>query len=346
MNMFKTVGDFFALDIGTTKVRVVQLKKNGAKWDLVRYGSAPIDTKTASSHGDEDQKRLSTIVTSLITQTGITARNVVVGIPSDKTFATVVDLPALPEQEMQSSIKYQAEQYIPTPIDETKVDWAILGKSSQDEQKVEVLLASVSRKYSESRLELVESLGLNVIAIEPDSIALARSLVSAGSKQVKLIIDLGDLSTDIVVVAGEAPRLIRGVAVGLQTLVKAAAQNLNIDENQAYQFITKFGLYPDKLEGQIFKALETSIEQFVDEVDKSIKFFHSRYPGNKIDEIIISNHGLSIPAFGEYLAAKTNIKAVAGNTWTNVNYNQKQQNELLQSGPSFAVAVGLAERTQ
>lgn len=343
--MFSSVGEFFALDIGTTAVRVVELRKNGDTWSLAKYGSAPVDIKIAASDAMDDQRRLGEVITNLITQTGITTHNVVVGMPSNKTFATVVDLPDLPAQELAATIKYQAEQFIPMAIEDVKIDWAVLGKSLRDTSKIEVLLASVSNKFSESRLDLVESLGLNVIALEPDSLAMVRSLVPIGSKDSHMIIDFGDFTTDIVLVLAGAPRLIRSIPVGMQTLVKVAQQNLTIDANQATQFIMKFGLYPDRLEGQILKSLDATLEQFVAEITKSAKFFQSRYPNVPISSVILSGYTLSIPAFGEYIATKAGMPTVAGNAWGNVRFSADMRDRLMQVAPQFAVAVGLAERT-
>ena len=345
MKLFSSVGEFFALDIGTTAVRVAQLKRSGDAWNLVKYGSAPVDIKVASSDAPEDQKRLSDVITNLISQTGIAERNVVVGIPSSKMFATVVDLPDLPQQELASTIKYQAEQFIPMSIDEAKIDWAVLGKSLRDPQKNEVLLASVANKFSEARLDMVESVGLNVVALEPDSLALVRALVPSNNQDAMMIIDFGDFSTDLVAVLGGSPRLIRSIPVGLQTLIKAATQNLNIDVNQANQFIMKFGLHPDRLEGQILKSLDATLDQFVVEINKSVKFFQSRYPNIQLRYLMLSGYTLSIPAFGEYIAGKTGIQTVAGNAWGNVRYSPNLRDNLMQIGPQFAVAAGLAERT-
>jgi type IV pilus assembly protein PilM len=339
MKLFSSVGEFFALDIGTTAVRVVQLKQSGDAWNLVKYGSAP------SSDAPEDQKRLGDVITNLISQTGIAERNVVVGIPSNKMFATVVDLPDLPAQELASTIKYQAEQFIPMSIDEAKIDWAVLGKSLRDPQKNEVLLASVANKFSEARLDLVESVGLNVVALEPDSLALVRALIPPTNQDAMMIVDFGDFSTDLVAVLGGSPRLIRSIPVGLQTLIKAATQNLNIDANQANQFIMKFGLHPDRLEGQILKSLDATLDQFVVEINKSVKFFQSRYPNVSLRYLMLSGYTLSVPAFGEYIAGKAGIQTVAGNAWGNVRYSPNLRDNLMQIAPQFAVAVGLAERT-
>lgn len=343
--MFPTVGDFFALDIGTTAIRAVELSKSGNNWSLSKYGFAPVDIKLSSSDASEDQKKLGEIITSVVGQSGIRSRNVVLGIPSSKMFATVVDIPDMPQQELATTIKYQAEQFIPMSIDEAKVDWALLGKSVNDANKNEILLASVSNAFSESRLDLVEGLGLNVVAIEPESLALVRSLLPANVADARLILDVGDFASDIVITYNNAPRLIRSVPVGMQTLVKAAAQNLNIQETQATQFIVKFGLQPDRLEGQVFRALENTLDQFTVEVTKSVKFFQTKYPSIQIGAMILSNYGVTVPAFTDYMAQKVGIPAQLGNPWQNVHVSGGDQAKLQPMSAQFGVAIGLAQRS-
>jgi type IV pilus assembly protein PilM len=344
MKLVSSVGDFFALDIGSTAVRVVQLSKAGGRYNLDRYGVMPVDIRVSTSDASEDQKRLGEVITSVVNQSGIRSRDVVLGVPSNKMFATVVDLPDMPQQELNSTIKYQAEQYIPMPIDEVKVDWAVLGKSVNDSSKNEVLLVSVSNAFSEARLDLIEGLGFNVVAIEPDSLALVRSILPQGVPDARLIIDVGDFATDIVVTYADAPRLIRSIPVGMQTLVKAAVQNLNIQENQATQFILKFGLQADRLEGQVFRALETTLDQFATEVNKSVKFFQTRYPNIPVGAMILADYGVSIPAFADYMSHKTNIRAELGNPWERVNVAPGDQAKLQPMSAQFAVPIGLGQR--
>src|SRR5690606_22395808 len=122
MSMLNLVGEFFALDIGTTAVRAVQLRNKS----LVRYGSVPITIQAAQSDSERDRSELTAAIAKLVKDTGISTKDVVVGIPSNRMFATVVDLPKLSPQELEKSIKYQAEQFIPTAMDESKVDWHVL----------------------------------------------------------------------------------------------------------------------------------------------------------------------------------------------------------------------------
>lgn len=345
MKFLKGVGDFFALDIGTNAVRVVQLAESGQdNWTLLHYGYAPVDIKTTSASSKESERRLGEIIMTAVGQSGIKTKNVAIGLPSQKTFTTVIDVPAMPEAELRSTIKYQIDQYIPMAVDEAKVDWVPLGQSAHDPKQQEVLLASTSNAYAEERLELIEGLGLNVIAAEPDPISMVRALLPAGTQDARMIIDVGELSTNLVVTYGDAPRLVRTIPTGLYSLVKAAVQNLNVQEDQARQFIIKFGLAPDRLEGQVYRAVESVLEGFAAELVKSIKFFQTRYPNTPVGGIFLSGYASVVPKFGEYVTAKTGVASAPSNPWQKVKMNQADQQQLSEISTEFAVAVGLAQR--
>jgi type IV pilus assembly protein PilM len=346
MALLKGVGDFFALDIGTNAVRVVQLSSGGPdNWNLDHYGYAPVDLKTTSANSKESERRLGEIIMTAVGQSGIKTKNVVIGLPSQKTFTTVIDVPMMPEAELRSTIKYQIDQYIPMAVDEAKVDWVLLGQSAHNPQQQEVLLASTANSYAEERLEFIESLGLNVIASEPDPIAMVRALLPVGVKDARLLIDVGELSTNLVVTYNDAPRLVRTIPTGIHSLVKAAVQNLNVQEDQARQFIIKFGLAPDRLEGQVYHAVENVLEGFAAELTKSIKFFQTRYPNTPVGGILLSGYASVIPKFGEYVTAKTGVQSSQANPWQKVRVSQGDQQQLASIATEFATAVGLAQRS-
>lgn len=345
MALIKGLGSFFALDIGTNAVRVVQLSGSGSsKWNMQHFGYTPIDERISVSSSPESMRKLGEAIMTAIGQSGIREKNVVIGLPSSKTFTTVIDVPAMSESELNNSIRYQIDQYIPISIDDAKVDWAPLGPSLNDPKQQEVLLASTAKSYAEERLELVEGLGFNVIAAEPDAIAIVRSLLPAGTLDARLIIDVGELSTDLVVTFGDSPRLVRNIPTGIRSLVKTTVQNLNVEEDQARQFILKFGLTPDRLEGQVYRAIEPLMDSFASELVKSVKFFQTRYPNTPVGGILLSGFAAIVPQFGEYLASKTGISVSVANPWQSVNVSQSDQQQLGSIASEFAAVIGLAQR--
>lgn len=344
MSLLSGVSEFFGLDIGTTAIRLVQLRGTGPVKALVKYGYAPIDSKTAMSDSKADQQKMAQVVRDLINQSRVGTRNVAVGLPSQKVFTTVVDIERLSAAELAKTIRYQADALIPTPMAESKIDWALLGDSPKDSTKVEVLISSVTNELVESRLDLLESIGLNVVAFEPDNLALTRALLPPEVTTPHMVLDIGSKSTDLVVTMNGTPRLTRAIPTGSEAIIRAAVQNLNIDEKQAQQFVFKFGLSQDKLEGQIYNAILSTIDLLMTEIDKSIKFFQTRYNGAKIERIIVTGGASTLPEFPLYIANKFSIGVEIGNAWRNISFPNDKQNELLAVSNSFGVAAGLAER--
>lgn len=348
MKILESVGDFFGLDIGTSSVRVVQLARRGTNhqsgYTLKHFGYAPIDIQTAMSDSRTGREKLGEIIRTAVGQSGIKTNNVAIGLPSSKTYTTIIDVPNQSMSDLSKALKYQADQYIPIPIDEAKYDWALLGGSLRDENQLEVLISSVSVEYSEDRLELVESLGYNVIAAEPDPIALVRALDTLDQTAANFIVDLGENTSDLVVTYGGVPRLVRSIPMGLNSLTKVAATNLNVKEDQARQFILRFGLAPDKLDGRVYHALESTLDNFASELTKSTKFFQNRYTKAQIGRILAAGYAATIPMMNNYIANNTNIATTIETPWHNINMTQNQQQTLANIGNEFAVAVGLAQR--
>ncbi len=343
MGLLSIGADFFGLDIGTSSIRVVQMR-GGKNKVLTNYGSIEIDPKISQSSNNADQQKLGQAIRDVIKQCGVSTSNVAVGIPSQRVFMTVVDVDRLSPGELDKTIRFQADSLIPTPLDESKIDWALLGDSPKEASKVELLLSSVSNSFVEYRLDLLESLGLNVIAFEPDSMAMVRALLAPNTTDATLLLNMGVQATDLVITLQEAPRLVRSIAIGTEGVVKAAAQGLGIDEKQAQQFVFKFGLNKSKLEGQVYGAVQAVAESLIGEIEKSIKFFNTRYPDQKIARVIVTGGASTIPEFPLTLANRFGIAVEIGNSWRNSSFPSSKQNELLSVSHEFSVAAGLAER--
>jgi type IV pilus assembly protein PilM len=340
-----SASEFFGLDIGTTAIRLVQLQNTGNTKALLKYAYVPVDATISMSDSKADQQKLAQTLAQLVSQAHVTTKNVAVGIPSNRVFTTVADVDRLPANELAKAIPLQADALIPTPLGESTIDWALLGDSPVDQSKQEILLTSVTNKFVEDRLDVLESIGLNVIAFEPDNLAMARALTQTDAPGAQLLLDVGHMASDLVITMNGAPHLTRSIPTGAEALLKSASQTLNVDAKQAEQFVYKFGLSREKLEGQVFGAISGTVDLLTTEVEKSIKFFQARYTNIKVDKIIVTGAASVIPEFPLYIANKFGVSVEIGNAWRNVTFSQDRQNELLAISNQFGVAVGLAERS-
>ncbi|MCA9349376.1 type IV pilus assembly protein PilM [Candidatus Saccharibacteria bacterium] len=347
MGILSGISDFFGLDIGTGAIRVVQLHGSGASKTLVRYGASPLAPNLSQSDSPADQQQLAAALKDALSKHRITTRNVAVGLPSNRVFSTVVDIDKLPPAELGKTIMFQADSIIPTPIQDSKIDWAVIGESPKDPAKLELLVSSVANEFVERRLDLLENIGLNVIAFEPDNLAVARSMVAAGgSTGPVMIIDMGIRSTELVIVMNDTPKLSRSINTGSDAIIKSAMQGLAIDYKQAEQFVYKFGMVKDKLEGQVERAINPTIDVIISEIEKTIHFFENRYLGVKMGKLLATGSAAILPELPLHLANRFGVNVEIGNAWQNVVYPADRQNELMAVSNHFGVASGLAQRRE
>lgn len=346
MNLLHGVGDFFSLDIGTNSMRIVQLIGDANRgWTLSKFAYVPIDPKMAQDSSDLGRRRLGEAILGAVNQAGIKTKNIAIGLPASKTYTSIVDTETLPPKEMAKAFKYEIDKYVPMAMNDAKADYVILGPSPNDPAKTVVLVSSVSKEYAESTMELVEKVGLNVVAMEPEPLAMARALNPAGAMEASMIVDFGENSTDLIITFKGQPRLVRTIPGGFGILVKTVASSLNVREDQARQFILKFGLAQDQVEGQVFKVLDSLLDNYASELTKSVRFYQTQYLGGRVGGIVLSGYASVIPLMPEYIEAKTQITTMPGNPWQFVRMTPEQQNMLSSVASEFAVAVGLAERS-
>lgn len=346
MNLLHGVGDFFSLDIGTNSMRIVQLFGDERRgWTLAKYAYVPIEEKLTADESDVGRKRLGEAIMGAVEQAGIKTKNIAVGLPASKTFTSIVETDTLPKKELAKAFKYEIDKYVPMPMSEAKADYIILGPSPNDPAKTEVLVSSVEKSYAETTLETIEKAGLNVVAMEPEPLAMARSLAIPGAMDAIMVVDFGEKSTDLVVVYKGQPRLVRSIPGGFGSLVQTLSVGLDAKDDQARQFILKFGLAEDKVEGQVFKVLSRPLETYAGELTKSVRFFQTKYLNGKVGGIVLSGYASMIPLFAEYIEAKTNIPTMKGNPWQSVRTTPEQQAQLAPVASEFAVVIGLSERS-
>ena len=121
--------------------------------------------------------------------------------------------------------------------------------------------------------------------------------------------------------------------------------NLNVQDDQARQFILKFGLAPNRLEGQVLRALENTLDNFAAEIIKSIKFFETRYPNVVTEGVLVAGFAAAIPQLDGYLAGKISKPVRPANPWQGIQMTEADQKQLGPVATEFATVIGLAKRT-
>ena len=136
MSLLHGVGDFFALDIGTNSIRMIQLSGNAEKgWTLDKFAYVPVDQKITKDDSETGKRKLGESILGAREQAGIKRINFAIGVPARKTNSGIIEVPHAPLRELTQTVKYEADQYVPMSVDEAKIDFAVLGISPNDAKK-------------------------------------------------------------------------------------------------------------------------------------------------------------------------------------------------------------------
>lgn len=344
MKLFPQEDNYFGLDLGSSSVKLAQLRQLHGRPSLVTYGDIETPNRLLLSDSPIDQEKLAEIIRQLASDAKVTGKNVVASLNSSQSYTAVIKTPKLSQEELAQSIRFQADKVIPMAIDQVKLDWAVVNQNAEGDE-LEVLLVAAANNVATKYLNIVQKAGLELMALEINPIAQARSLVGSNDKdQCIVIIDIGVSQSDISIVQANVPFLVRSAAIGFAALLRVTAQNLGVDESQADQFLKKFGMDESKLEGQVFRTLKPVVDQLIEEINKSITFFQEQNDNKHVEKIILTGGTTALPGLPLYIANSTGLAVEIGNPWQNISYPAELQGSLASLSLNYATAIGLAMR--
>ncbi len=356
MALFSQPKQFFGLDISGTSVKVVELKPGPSKSQLVAYGGMVLPAGSMQSDAEVDLQNVSNAIREVVRKARIQAVECVAALPGSGVFTSIITLPQMPRNELAESIKWQAKQYVPSPLEEVILDWHVVGEvtapaaapsdkaPAAPQKEIEVMLIAAPITLVQKYVKIITDAGFKPAALEIEPLSLARSVVGVRTEPV-VVLDIGQAGSEISVVQNGVVRLNRSTTAGGGALTRAISQALGIDANRAEQFKRDFGLRQDKLEGQVPKAVKPVIDTMIAEIRRSIEFYRDQPASvGELQEIIVAGGTARMPEFLSVLSATFGLEAKIGDPWANVNYPSSLKDQLDDLAPSFAVTVGLAMR--
>ena len=330
------------IDIGTKSIKVIELIKDGTSWSLkssgaVGYAGVSPDKATA----DSDYTAVAEVLKKIITQIGVSSKDVNIALPESLVFTRIIKFPMLSDEEVASAVKWEAEQYIPIPVAEAVVQYTILERN-QALASVSVLLVAAPKAIVEKYVKVAKLAGLVPISAETELTALARSLSPA--KGVTLLLDLGSSATDMSIVKDLNTVFTRSIPVAGEAFTRAVSQSLGIEPIQAEEYKKTYGLDANQLEGKVKKALEPIFRVIIDEIKKAIHFYQTDEGGEAPTSIIITGGASVMPDIVPFLTENLNIETIVGDPFGKIKLDPETAKALVPYSSIYGTAVGLAMR--
>ncbi|MCL4359669.1 pilus assembly protein PilM [Patescibacteria group bacterium] len=333
------------LDIGSHTIKVVELAHDKGKCTLLAAGSGRTPKNVLVSQDQKDREQLAETIKKLLKDTGIQSQTVNIALPESQVFTRIIETPQLSKVELSSAIKWEAEQYIPLPLDQVSVDFSILRDSrATGTSKMDVLLVASPRTLIDRYLSILELADLSPNIVETEIIATTRSLLqSASLVKTAMIVSLGAQTTDLSIIRQGILTFTRSISAGGEALSRALAQGLGFELSQAEEFKRAYGVERDKLEGKIVEAVKPIMDTIIGEINRAIAYYQEKYRGEHIDAVFLSGGTARLPGMVVYFAQSLNIEVQLANPWTSVIRDPRFR-VLDPEGPVFTVATGLALR--
>ena len=339
---FNKKKSFLGVDIGSTSIKLVELSKKKGLPSLVTYGYAErAISDIVKGDAREILNKIAILLKKLYNNAGITSYQATTALPNFSVFNSVITLPMMNKKELDSAVRWEAKKFVPMPIEDVVLDWHIIDTISVDKRRknYRILLTAAAKNLVRRYVEIFKQADLELLSLETESFALARSLIGK-SQATTMIIDTSAVTTDIIIIEKGIPVLNRSIDVGGITISRAIANSLNIDFKRAEQFKRDIGM---KGLSKIPQVIEGILKPVVDEMGYSLKLYQEQL-GKKVEQIILSGGSAYLPNLGEYFSKILNIRVVVGNPWARIIYPDDLQPALEEVAPRFAVAVGLALR--
>jgi len=333
------------LDIGSQTIKIIELSGDKNK-HLKAAGAVSLsfEIDIANLKDEKTMSSLAQVIKKLASDAKISGKRVNIAIPESKVFTRVLKFPLLTDQEIDSAVKWEAEEYIPIPIEEAVIQHQIIDRrESSSPPQALVLLVAAPKTLAENYIKIVDMAGFDVESAENSLTALNRNL-SLSDKTV-VIVDIGASSSDIAISQKGQLYFSRSVPTAGNAFSRAVAQSLGVSPDQAQQYKKTYGLNQDQLEGKIYQSLSPIVGALGEEVKKSIHYHQNENQGEAPSILILTGGSAAMPGVTSLFARYTGLEVSVANPFAKISVDQKSANNLSKFAPLYAVAVGLALRS-
>lgn len=367
-NLFKSISaqskGNLGLDIGTSAIKAVELDKRGGRFSLDNYGifelkgsgikEEPVLDKSAEGWQSilkMPDREIAEGIRELVKRAGFQSTNVVASIPSFSTFATVIEMPYVSNEDLARALPFEARKYVPIPLDEVVLDWSIVGVMNNDQQSgvftrpsmVEVFLAAVPKDETIRYQNIMKNAGLSLQALELENSALIRALLG-NDLSCTAIVNIGGRSTSIIIINRGYERVSHNYEIGGFEITKAISQSLGVNLEKSEDLKRRFGLKKSE-ENIVTESVISLIDMMVFETQKTITNYEkAKNKKERITNIVLVGGLTNMPGLSDYFKEKFDRPVIVGNAFSRIAYPQELIPIVPELSNVLSVAVGLAMR--
>ncbi len=315
------------------------------------FEQSSADKKAASAEPVDPRLELyANLVRAVCTAAKTRSKSVVVSLPVSAVFHTIVNLPVVKREEVDALLKAEIKKLLPYALEDTALDYELLPRAA-DAKVQTILVNAVPKSLVLFYSKVFKAAGLELSALEPESVALARSLVGR-DRALTMVIDLGAERTNFFMIDQTVPMTHHSIELGGKNINSMLQSIWGVDDSLVEQL--KFNLFADlNRESAALISRERLLSilmPIIDPIAKEIGYSFDMYlrqsgnEGKRPEKIILTGGSGIMPLLATYLTDLFKIKCYTGDPWGRVVYQEGLKTVLHSIGPRMSVAIGLALR--
>lgn len=345
--VFRKKDHLVGLDIGSRTIKVGEVGDAKKGKVLEKFGTIDIAPGLIEDGSIKDPEAIAESIRQLYHANGIREQNVAISIGGYSVIVKKINVQTMTEDELQDSIQFEAEQYIPFDISDVNLDFQILGENEHNPNQMSVLLVAAKKEMVNDYINLTQLAGLNPCIIDVDAFALQNifEVSYAAAEENVALIDIGASKTSLNILKDKTSVFMRDVSLGCgqinQKIVSIA--DCSLEEAEAL----KFGNQTDRISQEDLSDIISSVAaDWCTEIRRALDFFYSTYPDQQIKKIVLSGGGGTIEEFRQLLAVETTADVQTINPFESFHVNEDRFDPAFieRIAPQASICMGLAIR--
>lgn len=343
-NIFEKKFQYIGLHLNEHALKALQFETKRGRTNVRAFANAPLPKGLMLSDAFTDHAKLAEFIKTSIASpqhSSFTTSRVVISIPESKSFIRVIEMPLMEEDQVENAIMFEAEAYIPMPMDQVYFDWQILGRKSST---MEVLLIASPREYVDAYMHIIEDAGLKLAGIEVEAQSVARALVPTAVNEPILIVDMDAFKTALIMVENGVLQFTTSIPLAGNMFTDKLAQALSLAPDKSEKLKRTVG-FANTVEYPNLKTLMMPVvEDLAAEIKNVIKY-HYDHSESHIGHLLLTGGGAKLQHLGAALPTMLEtyapIQVTVANPLehiANLEHSPLSAYEAL----SFTTAIGLA----
>lgn len=359
-NLFtKKNGSVLGIDIGMSSIKAVQLSLQGGKAVLETYGElalGPYGSADAGRAISLSPEKTSEAVRDLIRESKITADSCGVAIPFTSSLISVIELPAGTEKQLNNIMPIEARKYVPVPISEVSLDWSIIPKAADREvkfseneesktpadDKLDILLVAIHNEALTRYQTIVSQASLEASFFEIEIFSTIRSVVEQDTVT-RMIVDMGAAATKVYIVERGVIRASHIVNRGSQDITLTLSTALGVTVQEAEIMKRDLSRIPETQRKNAVEVIGLMLDHVFSEANRVLVTYQKRF-NKDISEIIMVGGGARLQGILSIAESHFQTEVALGAPFSKTQAPAFLEEVLRNTGPEFAVAVGVALR--